>query len=135
MKKIISTLSILIITTTLFAASFKKGITIYVSKSGDITNSSKSIKSEKVISTATKGDFGKVIESNNKRTKILFSGSGIEGWVDNKNLTKKKIVKEIVTTNLDNYALSGKGNIQKDTSDILEQEENTINILSTGDAK
>lgn len=94
-----------LICATLFAATFKKGTTVYVSKDTEITETEKS---KKAISNAKKGDYGIVIESNSNKTKIEFKESGILGWCNNKNLTKKKIVSN-VKTDIDNFALAGKG--------------------------
>lgn len=109
MKKIISLILIVYINVSIFAATFSKGQTVYISKDSPVTTTEKS---SRAIASAAKGDFGVVIESNNKKTNVRFNSSNISGWVDTKNLTKKKVVKGTVSTKIDNIALSGKGFVQ-----------------------
>lgn len=115
MKKIFSLFLVAVLGASLFAASFKKGQTVYVSKNGNATEAEKS---SKVVSAVTRGDSGVVLESTSKRSKVKFADLGISGWVDNSTLTKKKVLKEAVTTSVDNIALAGKG---KASSTIKEE--------------
>lgn len=115
MKKIFSLFLVAVLGASLFAASFKKGQTVYVSKNGNATEAEKS---SKVVSAVTRGDSGIVVESTSKRSKVKFADLGFTGWVDNSTLTKKKVLKEAVTTSVDNIALAGKG---KASSTIKEE--------------
>lgn len=111
MKKFVSVLTVAMMGAMIFAASFKKGQTVYVSKDGDVTSEAKS---SSVVGNVVYGDSGKVLDVDQKakKVKIQFSDSSVVGWIENKNLTKKKIVKKsTVNTVADNIALAGKGSI------------------------
>lgn len=118
MKKIASLLLIAVLSAGLFAASFKKGQTVYVSKDGKLTETEKSSKS---IGEVEKGDVAVVIESKKKKTNIKIESLGISGWYDTKSLTKKKIAKNTsVDINADNIALAGKGSVSAKATKKIE---------------
>ncbi len=113
MKKIISIMLIAMMGAMLFAASFKKGQTVYVSKDGNLTDGEKS---STVVGSVVYGDRGTVLESKSKKVKIQLADSSVTGWFETKSLTKKKIVKKsTVNTIADNIALAGKGSVSAGT--------------------
>jgi len=107
MKKIFSILLIAMIGASVFAAKFKDGQTVYVSKTGEITETEKT--SSKAVSKVEKGEKGIVISSTKKMVQVKFADLGVSGWISNSALSKKKVLKESVTTSVDNIALAGKG--------------------------
>lgn len=120
MKKIISMLVVAMLSAALFAATFKAGQTVYVSKDGNLVDGESS---SKVVGSAAYGDSGKVLESQSKMTKIQLNGSSVVGWFETKNLTKKKIVKQsTVNTVADNIALAGKGSVSAGEATMGEAE-------------
>ncbi len=109
MKKIVSLMVVATMGAMLFAASFKKGQTVYISKDGNLTADAKS---SSVVGNVVYGDVGTVLEANSKKAKIKLADSSVVGWYEVKNLTKKKIVKKsTVNTIADNIALAGKGSV------------------------
>ena len=109
MKKIVSLMVVAAMGAMLFAASFKKGQTVYISKDGNLTADAKS---SSVVGNVVYGDVGTVLEANSKKAKIKLADSSVVGWYEVKNLTKKKIVKKsTVNTIADNIALAGKGSV------------------------
>lgn len=111
MKKVVSIFAVAMMSAMMFAASFKNGQTVYVSKDGGVTAEPKS---SKVVGNVVYGDSGKVLDfdKKTKKYKIQVADSSIVGWFEEKNLTKKKIVKEsTVNTVADNIALAGKGSV------------------------
>lgn len=135
MKKIVSFALAAVVTASLFAASFKTGATIYVSKESNLTESEKS---SKAITTLPVGTVVTVIESNSKKTKVSIDSIG-EGWVDNKNLTKKKVIaNSTVKTNIDNLALAGKGSVKADAKKDKTEEkkvEETVEVKAAETAE
>ncbi|MBR1615921.1 MAG: hypothetical protein IJ673_10660 [Treponema sp.] len=121
MKKIFSILLIAMIGVSVFAAKFKNGQTVYVSKNGTITETEKS--SSKTVSDISKGDKGIVIESTSKRVNVKFADLGVSGWIDSSDLSKKKVLKESVTTSVDNIALAGKGKASATVKEEKKEEE------------
>jgi len=111
MKKfllILSTFSLL--TAALFAASFQKGDSLYVSEKS-VTLKSGTGLFAKNSGELFYGDNVLVMESKGKKIKVqLASDSSIQGWILSSNLTNKKIVKEgNAITQVDELALAGKG--------------------------
>ncbi len=128
MKKIFSVLLIAMIGASVFAAKFKNGQTVYVSKNGTITETEKS--SSKAVSDISKGDKGVVIESTSKRVNVKFADLGVSGWIDSSDLSKKKILKESVTTSVDNIALAGKGKASATVKEENKEEEKKAETVS-----
>jgi len=136
MKKIFALLLCMTVTASLFAASFKVGQKLYVSKNAVLQND----KSKK-IGTLEKGDVVIVVEAEKKRSKIQIDGKpSTTGWVKNKYLTTKKVVKsysgKTVSGSIDELALSGKaskkgGSIQADESISITPAEGAASVEAT----
>ncbi len=111
MKKLFALILFMVVSASLFAASFKVGQKLYVSKTATLKNDS-----SKKIGSLEKGEVVIVVESAKKKSKIkVEDNSSVSGWVDNKYLTKKKVVKshtgKQVTAVADEIALSGKASV------------------------
>ncbi len=132
MKKIFSILLIALIGASVFAAKFKNGQTVYVSKNGEITETEKS--SSKTVSKVEKGEKGVVIDSTKKMVQVKFADLGVSGWISNSALSKKKVLKESVTTSVDNIALAGKGKASATIKEDKTEEEKKVEEAKKAEA-
>ena len=110
MKKATSLILVALMGALLFAASFKKGETVYVSKDGTVQDGSGFF--SKKLGSVKKGEVGTVVDTASSKAQVEFK-SGLKGWIKTNNLTTKKIA-GTTTTALDNFALSGKGSVSAD---------------------
>ena len=113
MKKIILFLVSFLMAFSAFAASFKKGQTLYVSAKTVVVKDG-SGNFAKNVGTLSYGDQVKVLQVSGKKVQIqLSSGKGVSGWVTEGSLTKKKITKTAsgtkVSASTKELALAGKG--------------------------
>lgn len=90
-----------------FGKEFKSGKKIYVSVKNAVMKSSASYFSE-AVTTVFYGDFGTVLESNSKNTKIKLD-SGIVGWISTGSLTSKKVVANSSATRVSSSELANAG--------------------------
>lgn len=111
MKKLFALVLCMVVSATVFAATFKAGQKLYVSKDATLKNDS-----SKKIGSLEKGEVVIVVESDKKKSKIkVEDNASISGWIENKYLTKKKVVKshsgKKVSAVADEIALSGKASV------------------------
>lgn len=112
MKKLISLFSVLVCCAGLFASSFEKGATAYVSEKAAKVKASTGLFA-KTVATAEYGDVVTVLKSESKKTQVKIGNT--TGWIANSALTTKKIVKangSAVLASTEELALAAKGNIK-----------------------
>lgn len=110
MKKILATgFSIFLSAGIIFAASFKKGSTVYVNVKSAAVKSGTGFFA-KSTGTVSYGDSLIVLQGNDKKTQVKTS-SNLTGWVANGSLTSKKIMMAGSgnTASKSELALAGKG--------------------------
>ncbi len=113
MKKSVLIFMCVLMGTSVFAATFKKGSTVYVSvKKTTIKNSNGNF--AKDVANVTYGDQLKIVSvSGNKVQVQLASNSKTVGWIASNSITTKKIVKNSsggsVSASTKELALAGKG--------------------------
>ncbi len=116
MKKfILSLCSFLLLTGSIFAASFEKGSTAYVSKESVVLKSGTGFFAKKSGSLKY-GDSVLVLENKGNKCKVqLSSDDSVKGWLNNDSLSNKKIIKaDASISEVDELALAGKGDHAKD---------------------
>lgn len=113
MKKGILLIAGLLMSMSVFAASFKKGNTVYVSsKTAALKNGSGLF--AKDVATVNYGDQLKVLSVSGKKVEVQSTtNSKITGWIASGSITTKKIVKTTsggsVNASAKEIALAGKG--------------------------
>ncbi len=127
MKKLFALVLCMVVSASLFAATFKAGQKLYVSKDATLKNDA-----SKRIGSLEKGEVVIVVESDKKKSKITVEdNSSVSGWIENKYLTKKKVVKshsgKKVTAVADEIALSGKASV---SSKSLENADATVDGMA-----
>ncbi len=113
MKKRILLFMFMLMSVSVFAASFKKGDKVYVSVK-TVTMKSSNGGGAKNVSDLSYGDELKVLSvSGNKIQVQLASNQKKSGWISSNSVTKKKIVKTSsggkVSASSSELALAGKG--------------------------
>lgn len=111
MKKKILLTVLAFMSLSVFAASFKKGDTLYVSAKSSTLKSGTGAFS-KTVDNVSYGEMVKVLSVKGSKVEVeKQSGSKSSGWMAAGSLTKKKIVASgsKVTASADELALAGKG--------------------------
>ena len=111
-KRIILALFLIITGVSGFAATYKKGQTLYVkTKTAVLKNGEGNF--AKDVGTLSYGDQVKVLEVSGKKVHVQLSSGTKSGWVAEGNLTNKKITKTSsggnVSASTKELALAGKG--------------------------
>ena len=106
-KRLILTTLVMFACVLAFAKEFKVGKKVYVSVKKAVMKSSTAYFSE-TLATLKYGDFGIVVESDSKNTKIKLD-SGLEGWISTGSLTSKKVVANSSATRVSSSELANAG--------------------------